>query len=227
MSADCPRIAGQTYAEWIAAKLNNEIFVDTIWDGHFLDNGGGNIWWVNDWSNNTATGGIDADRDGQPDEPGELDDSWYQGLETYYQTIRQAQGQEFVIIANKGSLDFKDLVDGKLFENFPNDYLGSEVDGGWPQCIYLAKQLGPYTIFHASRENLDFVLASALLLDNVYVAIGQDDPRLFRKFYIQTGQAKSKLKVAKLKSGANKYYRRFENGQIEVYPQKRKGLIKL
>jgi len=222
MSDYCPLIEGETYNEWIADKLNQEIFSDTIWDGHFLDNGGGNIFWVNDWSDNSAQGRIDANRDGQADSQSVLDSQWSQGIAKYLISIRQGNRKGFIIIANKGSTEFSGIVDGKFFENFPNDYLSSKQDGGWQQCQTNAKQLGPYTIFQVTRQNLNFGLASALLLDNVYIAIGQDDPGLFRSFAINLGEPDGGAKV-----NGGRYFRKYQFGEVEVFPAQKTGNIKL
>jgi hypothetical protein len=225
MSEACPKIDGQTYAEWIAEKLNEEIFSDSIWSGHFLDNGGGNFYWVNNWPDNPATGGIDANCDGQPDSQIELDNSWYAGIAQYLKIAREKNGKDFIIIANKGSLDFIDLVDGKFFENFPNDYLGDKQDGGWQQCLRNAKKTGPYTIFQVPRQSLKFGLASTLLLDNVYIAIGQDVSSFFPQFNLITGQALENAKKSN-KSGEGRYYRKYKEVKVEVWPGKKIGMIK-
>ena len=222
MSDYCPLIDGKKYSEWIAEKLNQEIFSDTIWDGNFLDNGGGNIFWVNDWPDNPAQGGIDANRDGQADSQSVLDSQWSQGIAKYLLAIRQKNGPDFIIIANKGTTEFSGLVDGKFFENFPNDYLGSKEDGGWQQCQINANKLGPYTVFQVSRQNINFGLASALLLDNVYIAIGQDDPGLFKEFTIKLGNPEGSAK-----QNQGRYFRKYEVGQVEVFPKQKIGNIKL
>jgi len=224
MSACCPLIQRETYGEWIANKLSEEVFSNKIWDGHFVDNGGGNVYWINDWRDNPAQGQIDADADRQPDSQSYLDYQWRQGMKEYLEIIRKNLGKKFIIIASKGSLDFKGLVQGKFFENFPNDYLGDTLDNGWQQCLANARQLGPYTIFHVAKDNLEFGLASSLLLDNVLVAVGQDNPNFPQSFSIKLGPPKG-ASYKKMVAGQWVYYRDFKNGRVEVVPSQRSGKI--
>lgn len=213
MSASCPKIDGKTYAEWMADKLNQEILSDPIWDGYFQDNGTGNISW-------TQPKIIDIDGDQTADNDVMVDHNWKKGMDGFLNSIRYRHGSNFIIVTNKGSLDFLDVSNGKLFENFPNDYLGDRWANGWRQCLHNAQKMGPYTIFQGNRNNISFVAASALLLDNVYVAISQDDSGLFPELEIKTGKPLGKYET---KGGI--YYREYEKVSVAVDPLKGTGII--
>lgn len=213
MSASCPKIEGKSYQEWMANKLNREILNDPIWDGYFQDNGTGNISW-------TQTKIIDIDGDQKADNDSLVDRNWKKGMHAFLYSIRRGHDSRFIIITNKGSLDFLNITNGKLFENFPNDYLGDKWANGWRQCLHNAEKMGSYTVFQANRSNIQFVAASALLLDNVYVAVSQDDAGFFPELEIKTGKP---LGPYKSKNGI--YYRDYEKVKVTVDPMKGIGTI--
>lgn len=213
MSATCPRINGQTYQEWMSAKLNREILSDPIWDGYFQDNGTGNISW-------TQPKIIDINGDQKADDDVQVDINWKKGMSDFLNNIRRGHQPNFIIVTNKGSLDFLNTTNGKWFENFPNDYLGDKWAKGWRQCLHNAEKMGNYTIFQGNRANIAFVSASALLLDNVYVAVSQDDSGLFPELEIQTGKP-----LGKYENRGGIYYREYEKVLVTVDPLKEIGLI--
>ena len=207
ISSVCPKINKRNYSEWLSDTLIHKVYSDPIWDGTFLDNNGKTVSWVNS--------SIDANSDWLPDSMAALDGWWEEGLRSFLKKIRSVKGKGFVIIGNKGSVDFTDLVDGRMFEFFPNDYLGGKKDGGWWQSMSNASQTGPFTIFMVKEKDLNFALASALLLDNVYIAVGQNNSR----FYPQLQE-----KVAK--GGDIKLQRQLGDGKtIEVVPSQKSGVL--
>ena len=216
MSSSCPKICFQNYSNWMAKKIKREILSDPIWDGYFQDNGLSNISWI--YPNHDERITIDDDHV-TPDSI--TDQKWKEGMEQYMSIIKKTG---LILISNRGSLDFLDKVDGKLFENYPNDYLGSKWAGGWRQCQANAKKTGNLTIFKVDRNNIMFGLASCLLHNNVYLAIGQDDADYFPELNINLGlpqgQAKSNIQ-------RTIFYRRFEKGIVIVEPLKKRGVIKL
>jgi hypothetical protein len=212
MSSACPKIDGQTYSEWMAQKLNREVLQDPIWDGYFQDNGTGNISWTNS--------GIDIDGNQTADNDLVVDQKWKEGMSNFLIQIKNAHSRTFIVITNKGSLDFLNVTSGKWFENFPNDYLGDKWADGWRQCLFNAKKMGPYTVFQANRANINFVLASTLLLDNVYVAVSQDDAGIFPELEIETGKP-----LGSFESHGGIYYREYEKVRVTVDPLKKIGLI--
>jgi len=214
MSSTCPKIDGQTYYEWMAQKLSREVLQDSIWDGYFQDNGTANISW-------TQPGIIDIDNDQTADKDALVDRYWKEGMTNFILQIKKARQPGFIILTNKGSLDFLNITDGKWFENFPNDYLGDKWANGWRQCLENAKKMGPYTVFQGNRANIKFVLASTLLLDNVSIAISQDDSGIFPELEIDPGLP---LGPYERKDGGI-YYREYKKIKVMVDPLKQIGKI--
>ena len=178
LSADCPRINGQTYGEWMAKLLIKDVLSlkdeqgNLIWDGYFMDNCSPTISWV------SPRDPLDVGKSS----PELIDRSWSEGNYKFLSIIRQAMGRDFILIGNKGVTDYRDLLDGRMFEWFPNDYLGAELDGGWWQSMANAAQTGPYTIFLLQSKYIDFGILSASLLDNVYVGVGNNSLRYYEQF---------------------------------------------
>lgn len=237
MSSSCPKIAGETYTQWIAGKVREEILADPIWDGYFMDNGTSNIAWTNYQDSQSKK--IDINGNLKPDRDAYVDHKWAEGVNQYLnlltsepQTLNQRllsffgknkkeKKRDLIIISNKGDLFLRDRVQGKFFEKFPNDYLGDKWAGGWLQCLKNAEQTGVYTIFNASHVNeAMFVLASALLLDNVYVSIAQDNAGYFPEFEVDLGRP-----LEKYRESDGIYTRRYQWGTVKVNPLARTGEI--
>ncbi len=214
MSVNCPRENWRRYYSWMARKLNREVLNDTIWDGYFMDNATSNISWV-------SPDNIDINNNGQADDNYRIDLSWEKGVERFLKKIRRSNGDDFIIIGNKGDHYFLDIVNGKMFENFPNPWLGDTWADGFKQSIDNAKKTGEFTIFSINSNEIEFGLASALLLDNVYLAIGQDDDQVYNEFMIDLGKA-----LGPYQRESDKYIRYFKKGKVIVYPLLRKGEIR-
>ncbi len=217
LSTWCPLRDQERWCSYAAKFLLTNVLADPIWDGYFMDNSGGNISWVN-------KGDIDADNDGTKDKAQDLDRAWSAGVRHFLRLIRQAKGKDFIIIGNKGSVEFTDLLDGKMFEGFPNNYLGDKEAGGWYQCLENARQTGPYTIFQARQipnnpAHRHFVLASAALA-GVYYAYGQNISRFFPEYKKKIGYP---LAGCRCQNGI--CLRRFSHGIAVVCPQEKKGEI--
>lgn len=215
MSSDCPRVNGKTCGEYMAEK-QLKILNNPIWDGYFMDNGGRNISWVYLGKQYQ----IDANNDGINDNPDTLDMKWEKGISDYLALISKGMKGKNLIIANKGSLDFLNQVNGRMFEKFPNNYLGDTRANGWYQCMANAQKTGLYTIFMVNYEDLSFGIASSLLTDNVYIAIDQDNSGIHPELFVDLGKP---LGIAMMNDTC--YYRLYEKGKVEVYPEKRKGTI--
>lgn len=223
MSSTCPRINGERYNEWMAKKLKREILSDPIFDGYFQDNGTVNISWV--YQNNQEK--IDINADNQADLNAFIDKSWSKGQKQFLRSIRRYfnkrslfLSRKMIIVTNKGDTNLLNLVDGKFFEKFPNDYLGDKWAFGWKQSMDNARQTGPYTILQVERRFLSFGLASALLLDNAYLAVSQDDAGIFPEFEINPGKPKGNTFYFN-----HKYRRDYENLRVEVEPLSQEGKI--
>ena len=203
LSADCPRINGQTYGEYMANILVREVFktAPDIWDGYFMDNCSPTIAWV-------------AKPDDALEIPGEIDRSWSEGVEIYLKIIRKAMGDNFILIGNKGVTEYSDILQGRMFEWFPNDYVGSKTDGGWWSSMANAAENGPYTIFLLKPQDLDFGILSAQLLGkDVYIGVGNNSSRWYEQFDQAVGRPTEEIKVI----------RRFQNGTIEITPSRKLG----
>ncbi len=212
LSNICPRykVNGQmiNYEEWITKLIINKILLNPIWDGYFMDNGGGNVSWVNNL--------IDANQDSKIDKDYILDHAWSEGVYKHLASIRQEMGPNFIIVANKGTNEFMGILNGRMFENFPNNYLGDRKDFGWWQCMANAHQTGEFTIFQIKTPNLlPLAISSALLLDhNSYIAVGQNNI----KVYLEIKRAH------KFKKGKDIIIsRKFEKGLIKIIPSQKRG----
>jgi len=211
MSDNCPKVNGIKYYEYYAQWLLAEPLADPLVDGCFADNGTSTISWIDPL--------IDSDNNGRADSQTELDASWQKGMTKFFSFIRQAKGKEYIIITNKGEKFFFFVNNGVMVEKFPNDYLGSTRAGGWYQCIENARRSGPYTIFQVDFNHLEFGLASSLLLDNVYICLGQN-MQIAEKLRIPTGKP-----LGKMYKKGNVYCRDYELVLIEVNPEKKIGKI--
>lgn len=213
MSASCPRINWRRYSSWMARKLNREVLSDSIWDGYFMDNATPNISWV-------APSSIDINNNGQADDDQYIDRSWEKGVRRFLRRIRRANGNDFIIIGNKGDHSFLDILDGKMFENFPNNWLGDTWANGFKQSINNAKNGLEKNIFTINPSEAKFGLTSALLLDNIYLALGQDFYYSPEILSIDLGDP-----LDKYQREGDIFFREFQKGKVYVFPLERRGEI--
>ncbi len=198
------------YHQYIANKLLEDVLSDSIWDGYFMDNCTPNISWVGEMSlttNNALSNEM-------------IDKYWEKGVRKFLSLIREAKDSSFIIIGNKGDLAFTDILDGKMFENFPNDWLGDKIAFGWFQSMRNAQAFQGFSIFTINPNEVEFALSSAMLLDNVYLVIGQDYARHFSDQYLEIGRPTENFRVQK-----NTFTRRYQKGLITVSPYDRQGEI--
>jgi len=215
LSSFCLPINGLRWNQYAAKMLLDKVLSDSIWDGYFMDNSGGNISWVN-------SGQIDADADGIKDDSEKLDLAWSEGIGEFLSIIRQVKGQNFILVGNKGSLEFLDVLNGKMFEEFPNDYLGNKDAGGWYQSLGNYLVTGAYSVIQAKTNGdswRQFVLAS-MLLDDGYFIYGQNGNNWFPE-YQEIGEAIGSMK----KNQDGSYRREYEKATVIVWPGKKKGGI--
>ncbi|MBN2854564.1 hypothetical protein JXK06_03490 [Patescibacteria group bacterium] len=170
---------------------------------------------------------LDIDNDGLADSAFKIDQAWSQGIENVFNEIRRKRASHFIMVGNKGSLEFNDLLNGKFFEAWPNDYLGSKENWGWNQCMENAMKmeyLGAKYIFFqvANPAYLEFAVASALLLDNVYVVVGQDNDKMYPILKTKIGKPLGPFIEADYV-----YYRDYEHGSVEVRPSDRWARINI
>lgn len=216
MSINCPVIDGYRWNRFVAKFLIEKVLFDPIWDGYFMDNSGGNISWV-------ARGNIDSNNDGIRDNPADLDLAWSEGIKEFLTMIRNAKGPNFIMIGNKMTLEFLDILDAKMAEEFPNNYLGSKKADGWYKTMenYLAS--GKYSLVHALQiangpEHRIFVISSALMGDGYY-GYGHNLTLQFPE-YRDIGKA---LGPAQQNPGL--WIREFEKATIKVWPEEKRGEI--
>lgn len=215
LSSLCPVINDQRWNQYVANFLLENVLSDSIWDGYFMDNSGGNISWVNG-------GQIDADNNGVKDDSAVLDQAWSNGIREFLTTIRQAKGQSFIIVGNKGSVEFLDILNGKMFEEFPNDYLGGTEAGGWYQSMENCSRTGPYSVIQSEAKGESwrlYVLASALLAGS-YFAYGQNTTSWFSE-YQDIGSALGSL----VKKDDGSWQREFAKATVIVWPNEKIGQI--
>lgn len=209
LSENCPVIRGKKCSEFLAEQQLITL-KDSIWDGYFMDNAGGNISWLNHM--------IDSDSDKIPDDSISLDHAWLKGIKSYALKIKNGMRKGNLLLGNKGSLDLVDVFDGKTFEKFPNDYLGGKKDFGWHKCMNNARRTGDYTVFTVEPSDLNFGQASALLLDNVYIAVGQNNPTIHNEFRRELGEP-----IDEAGKNDSCYFRLYKNGRVDVFPSQRRG----
>jgi hypothetical protein len=210
MSSYCPIVKGKNYNQYYANWLI-EILDDELIDGCFEDNGTPTISWIDPL--------IDADNNGKTDQATELDSAWKKGMTEFIKLIRAAKGKDFIIITNKGVRDFFSLSDGVMFEKFPNNYLGDKKAGGWYQCLENSQEGGEYVIFQVDQQNLAFGLASSLLFDNLYIALGEN-MIIQKNFRPDSGEALGPMYI---KDGI--YYRQYKKLTVQVNPVKKTGRL--
>lgn len=210
LSVHCPKVNGQNYLEYYAEWLL-KILADSLINGYFQDNGTSTVSWTNNK--------IDADNNGATDTAAVLDTAWKIGVTNFLNIIRKAKGDSFIIITNKGEKTFFSFNNGVMFEKFPNNYLGDNRAFGWYRCIENAEQAGKYTIFQVDFKNLEFGLASSLLLDNVYFALGQN-MQIPKEYIFPIGKP-----LGKMYQSGNIYCRDYQYIKIEVDPEKKIGRL--
>ncbi|MDD5031630.1 MAG: putative glycoside hydrolase [Patescibacteria group bacterium] len=221
LSAVCPEVNGARYNRWIARFLLEKVLFNSVWDGYFMDNSGGDVSWIGTYGRNK---GIDSGNNGENDDTSILDFSWSLGIQEFLRVIREAKGPNFLMVGNKGTLEFLNILDGKMFEEFPNDYLGDDKAGGWYKSMTNYFQTGPFSIIQARQvpnnpEHRLFILSSALLFDGYY-AYGQG---LIRRFpeYQEIGKALGPAR--EMLDGS--WQREFSKAIVKVWPGERKGEI--
>jgi hypothetical protein len=223
---DCPRhvINGKSYSyiEYFTERYINDIIgaykkagikLDGILDDELLKS----INFIGAYGRNNS--GVDSDGDGTCDDPDELNRQWRLGNAYFLKKVRQAMGENFIIIGNGGHGYYMDYCNGKQFEYFPEVYL-NESDHqteAWPENMQNASGMD-LAFFNAranaygKKDNWQFALHSAMLLDNVIFSHGQNTP-YDQKYELHLGEA---LGAYYQENGIFK--RKFQNGTICVDP---------
>lgn len=157
LSDTCPIVEGYNYSKYFQEILLENILADPIWDGLFLDNLYDEVSWL---------GPIDLNLDGEIDGLGAIDYAWYRGVDAFLAGIRQAKGQDFLILGNHLSLFYKDKVNGRMLEEFPTRAHNFD----WNKVMRLATQW-PIVIIQGKSTQTEMAFNSSLLIDNAYFCL--------------------------------------------------------
>lgn len=230
---DCPRynINGQSYSyieffteryikDIIGAYKKAGIKLNGILDDELLKS----ISFIGHYSHNYN--GIDSDEDGINDDSAELDKQWRLGNAYFLKTVREAMGNDFMIIGNGGHGYYLDWCNGKQMEYFPEVYLNENdhLTEAWAENMNNAAGM-KYAFFNAranaygKTDNWQFSLCSTMLLDNVIFSHGQN-MSYDKKYELHLGNARG---ATYQENGI--YKRRFQNGIVCVDPVAKKGWI--
>ena len=227
ISSLCPKINGEKWNGFIADfYIQHALTVFPKPDGFFGDNAADNWYWTNESIlAKRKLGWIDSNMDGLPDEKARLDPAWKKGMEEFYTHIRQEMGPDFLIYGNKGNMELVNVLDGKMFEEFPFSYGGPDKRaGGWYQCMESYLKMGENAIIQikwpSSKKHLMFTLSSALLGDG-YFALGHN----FSGWLPEFKSVGIPLGPYQVDNDRNIWYREFSGATVKVYPEARKGEI--
>lgn len=230
---DCPRynISGKSYSyiEFFTEHYLNDIIgaykragikLDGMLDDELLKA----ISFIGNYGQNQA--GVDSNEDGVADDAAELDRQWRLGNAYFLETIREAMGENFVIIANGGHGYYMQYCNGKMFEYFPEIYLNEKdkLFEAWPENMRNASGM-EIALFNAranaygKTDNWQFSLCSAMLLDNIIYSHGQNTP-FDKKYDLHLGEP-----LGKFYQENGNFVRKFQNGAVYVDPLRKTGRI--
>ncbi len=165
ISDQCPIVDGETWGDYVARFVADELLATGIYQGVFWDNHWGTLSWFND----TIPNDMDLNNDGVADTDTEIETWYWAGLEAMNAAFRARAGQAPLVVGNGSALMFEHL-NGRYFELFPNP-----VNGAWNGSIteadaWNALGMGPRAIQFSTRgsvtgyQRVRFGLASALLV---------------------------------------------------------------
>jgi len=168
LSSKCPKHDGMSWLEFLAQILQDSLLSKPNINGLFIDNAFNDVSWL-------LNGQIDANNDGQVDNPDSLDLWWQQGVAKFLRLTRAT-------IGNEGNLYYQDLLQGKMFENFPPADFGNK----WYPALQNYLEMGhlPYNIIHSEAKGKEwrrFILATALLGDG-WFCYGTNNTQWFPEY---------------------------------------------
>ncbi len=222
MRINSVKVNNESYCEFAARRFNADILSkDPRIIGMETDNAWPSPMWLGRFGQNK---GLDFNRDKKVDQNDEnLSAAWKAGQLRFIQNIRQKKGNKFIIIANPGTLDFASSVDGINLEDFPFEYAGNMMNGGWNISMHNAANGGPSSILQARKGNWFFTLCSAMLQDNVCFADIQNAP--YRPEYkIPLGKPLEKP-CSNFMRNQTVFTRTYEGGTVFVNPKLKEAWI--
>lgn len=177
-----PRIDGQTYAEYAARWVADQVWSTGLWDGIFLD-----VWGDRIFGASHTRWDVDGDGDDDPEDkiygPG---GPWERGVTSAEQVMRQAM-PDAILIGN-GERTLRDrLLDGRVFESFADPGAGRDPAGDIDGYVAAAageghRQPGLALNINVRRaaagspeeyRNARFFLTATLLQDGFWAPMGQ------------------------------------------------------
>ena len=213
-----PLVNGQRWNTFLPQFISQRLMSSGLWDGVILDNTWDNIsYFVADY---------DLNGDGQKEESAAADAAWQAGMRTIISNTRSMIGGNKLIIGN-GTVVYGPLLDGVIFENFPNV--------SWDQEAYQYRTTpngsqGNYHILNSTTANsgnradyraMRYGLATALLGDGYYSFDDGDQNHgqtwRYDEYDISLGNStNSARQVASLGLGSGVWRRDFESGVVFV-----------
>ncbi|MFH1457403.1 MAG: putative glycoside hydrolase [Patescibacteria group bacterium] len=158
LSSKCPVDKhGNTWGGYLVQHMKASADAEPI-AGLFIDNTFDNISWMYE-------GNIDVNCDGLRDHPDSLDLWWRQGVEKFLQLL-----ESDLVIGNEANLEYKNLLDGKMWENFPPADFGKSWYASMQNYLSELSEM-EYNIIHSEPKGEQwrmFTLCSALLGDGLY-----------------------------------------------------------
>ncbi|MFA5131095.1 MAG: hypothetical protein WC467_01595 [Patescibacteria group bacterium] len=222
MRDNAPLVDGETYYEFIAKRFVTDILSDKRIKGMEDDNAWPNIFWMGQWVDGNH--GLDFNRDKKADKnEAEINANWKSGQAKFIELMRKIKGDDFIIIANPGTLDFNFSINGKIFEGFPFRYAGDTLNDAWNINMSNAAKTGTFSVLQARPGNWFFTYCSALLLDSVCFADVQN--AAYRsEFKICLGRA-LEAPPSNFKKNLPVFSRKYEGGTVYVNPKKKEAWI--
>jgi hypothetical protein len=217
---NCRLDNGYPYLEYLFKSFEKNILTSGFFDGVLYDNLWDRINWIGGFGGNKGL----AYNDNQ--DTTKLDSQWRLGLRYLTKKIK-IKHQKWIFISNPGSnMLYTETVPNKMFENFPDKFLGGRADGWYNSLLNATKleTIGSHTIFNARENNYFFTLCSSMLLDNVYFSDCQNKPWV-EKYQLKLGHPVGKYLIDHDVDGEF-FCRPYEKGKIIVYPDSGKAYVK-
>lgn len=105
----CPAKDNLRWNQYLTNFVNNKILSTGLWDGVYYDNA---------WDNITYFVGSDIDLDNNKTKDINLDDKWKAGMKYIYNQTRILTGDNYIIVGNGNTREYRSELNGKMLENF-------------------------------------------------------------------------------------------------------------